>query len=172
VTIATTREELKAEIRAAFGSIAFPSHQGLRGSMAMDRYASVEQVKSITAGEDVHGEWWQIPREELWNSLLALSYLDAAGVLFYLPAYLEMALDDVGKRRLLVLYLINTAVDDDEPGHRAYLERRLSLLNGAQRRVCVRVLWFLRSQLVEDPSTQYERDLIDRALQDPYWRKE
>lgn len=164
-----TREQLKAEIKAAFGVIPFPSHQGLRGSMAMDRYASDEEVRSITADQDVHGEWWEIPREELQRSLLALSYLDAAGVLFYLPAYLEMALDDVGKRPLLVLYMVDVTVDDNDPGHRAYLEGRLNLLNDAQRKVCVRVLQFLRSQLIDDASTEYERELIDHTLQDPYW---
>ena len=165
-----TRVELKAEVRAAFGVIAFPSHQGLRGSMAMDRYASDEEVRSITADQDIHGEWWEIPREELRSSALALSYLDAAGVLFYLPAYLYMALDDVGKRSLQVLYMVDVGIDDSDPGLRAYREGRLNPLNDAQRKVCVRVLQFLRSQLNDDPSTQYERELIDRTLEDRYWR--
>jgi hypothetical protein len=165
-----TREELRAELRSAFGGVPFPSHQGLRGSMAMDRYASDEEVRSITANEDVHGEWWEIPREELRSAALALSYLDAAGVLFYLPAYLDMALDDVGKRSLQVLYMVDVGIDDSDPGLRAYREGRLKPLNDAQRKVCVRVLQFLRSQLVDDPSTEFEREVIDRTLEDPYWR--
>lgn len=166
-----TREELKTEIKTAFGSVPFPSHQGLRGSMAMDRYATEAEVEAITVEQDTHGEWWQIPREELRSCLLALSYLDAAGVLFYLPAYLNMALDDVGERRLSALDLVDTAVRDADPGHRAYLEGRLGRLNDAQRTVCVRVLQFLRSQLIDDPSTEYERRRIDRILDDPYWRE-
>jgi hypothetical protein len=165
-----TREELKEEIAAAFGVIAFPSHQGLRGSMAMDRYASDEEVRAITANQDVHGEWWEIPREELRSAALALSYLDAAGVLFYLPAYLQMALDDVGRKSLLVLYVIDVTGDDNDPGLRGYLEGRLNLLNDAQRNVCMRALHFLRSQLRDDASTEFERGLIDRTLGDPYWR--
>jgi len=164
-----TREELTADLRATFGSVPFPSHQGLRGAMARDDHASDSEVASITADQDFHGEWWQIPREELWECSLALSFLDAAGVWFYLPAYLEMALDDVGKRRLSVLQLIDTAIDD--PELRAYREERLCGLSDAQRQVCVRVLRFLRSQLIDDPSTQFERDDIDRALNDPYWRE-
>jgi hypothetical protein len=163
-----TREELKAEIRAAFGSVPFPSHQGLRGSMAMDDYAPDAEVASITANQDIHGEWWQIPREELKQSELGLCYLDAAGVLFYLPAYLEMALDDVGKQRLWALQLLDTAIDD--PELRTYREGRLGLLNDAQRRACVNALQFLRLQLVDDPAWELERDTIDDALNDPYWR--
>jgi hypothetical protein len=80
--MATTREELKAEIKTAFGSVPFPSHQGLRGSMAMNSYATDAEVESITADQDIHGEWWQIPQDELRDCALALSYLDASGVLF------------------------------------------------------------------------------------------
>jgi hypothetical protein len=168
--IVTGREELEAEIKAAFGSVAFPSHQGLRGSMAMDSYATDAEVEAITVGQDIRGEWWQIPLDELRYCSLALSYLDAAGVLFYLPAYLVMALDDVGKRRLWVLDIVDTALGDDDPGHRAYKEGRLSRLNGAQRKVCVHALQFLRSQLIDDGSTEYERHRIERTLNDSYWR--
>lgn len=166
----TAQEELKGQIKTAFGSVAFPSHQGLRGSMAMDNYATDAEVESITASQDIHGEWWQIPQDELRYCVLALSYLDAAGVLFYLPAYLRMALDDVGKKRLWVLDLVDTALSDDDPGHRAYLEGRLSMLNDAQRKVCVRALRFLHSQLIDDGSTEYERKRIDRILHDSFWR--
>lgn len=167
--MATTREELKAEIRVAFGSVPFPSHQGLRGSMALDSYATQAQVQSITASQDIHGEWWQIPHDELRYGVLGLSYLDAAGVLFYLPAYLDMALEDVRKKRLWVLDLMEL---DDEPGLRSYMQERLSRLNDTQRRACVQTLKFLRLQLVEDPfgEHQHERDRIDRILNDSYWQ--
>lgn len=82
-----------------------------------------------------------------------------------------MALDDVGKRRLAVLDLVDIEIGDDDAGHRAYLEERLSRLNDTQRRICVRVLQFLRSQLAEDLSTEYERNRIDRTLNDSYRRE-
>jgi len=163
------REELKAEIKTAFGSVVFPSHQGLRGSMAMDSYATDAEVKSITEDQDIHGEWWQVPQNELRHCVLALSYLDAGGVSFYLPAYLDMALDNVGKGRLWVLDLIDTAIGDDDPEHRAYLVGRLSGLNDVQRKVCVRTLQFLRAQLIDDRSGEYERRRVDRILNDSYW---
>lgn len=170
--MATTREELKAEIKAAFGSIPFPSHQGLRGSMALDRYATDAEVQSITVSQDIHGEWWQIPRDELQYGVLGLSYLDAAGVLFYLPAYLDMALDDVGKKRLWALLLVDTAIGADEPELRAYKEQRLSRLNDAQRKACVHAFRFLRSQLLHDPlrEHEHERACVERILNDSYWR--
>lgn len=166
---AMPRERMKAEIKKAFGSIPFPSHQGLRGSMAMDRYATDAEVRSITADKDIYGEWWDIPRQELRTCTLALSYLDADGVLFYLPAYLDMALDDVGKRRLSVIDLLDTTHGNDDPGHRAYMEGRLAKLDEAQRRVSVLTLQFLRAHLADNPSTEYERDRIDRVLKDSYW---
>lgn len=166
-----TRETLKDAIKTAFGSVPFPSHQGLRGSMAMDDYATDGEVKSITTEQDVHGEWWQIPREELRSCRLALCYLDAAGVLFYLPAYLYMALDDIDKRELAVLDLVDVTLGNDDHRLRAYLEERLSRLDDEQRRICLRSLQFLRSQLpIDDPATEYARQHVDRVLNDPYWR--
>jgi hypothetical protein len=50
--------------------------------MAMNSYATDAEVESITADQDIHGEWWQIPQDELRDCALALSYLDASGVLF------------------------------------------------------------------------------------------
>jgi hypothetical protein len=171
--IATARQELKAQIKTAFGSVPFPSHQGLRGSMARDDYATDEEAQSITTGQDIHGEWWQIPQDELRYGTLGLCYLDAEGVLFYLPAYLDMALDDVGKKRLWVLQLLDTGMGgDDEPGLREHKEGQLSRLNHAQRKVCVHALQFLRLQLTDDPFRQHEheRHYIESILGDSYWR--
>jgi hypothetical protein len=171
--IATARQELKTQIKTAFGSVPFPSHQGLRGSMARDDYATDEEAQSITTDQDILGEWWQIPKDELRSCTLGLSYLDAVGVLFYLPAYLDMALDDVGKKRLWVLQLLNTGIgDDDEPGLRAYKEGQLRQLNHAQRKACIHTLQFLRLQLTDDPlrEHEHERAQIENILNDPYWR--
>lgn len=141
--------------------------------MALDDYASDEEAQSITTSQDIHGEWWEIPKDELRYGELGLSYLDAAGVLSYLPAYLDMALDDVGKKRLWVLQLLDTGLgSDEEPRLRAYSEERLRRLDHAQRIVCVDTLQFLRLQLTDDPFRQHEheRDQIERILGDSYWR--
>jgi hypothetical protein len=165
-----TASALKQEIRAAFGAVAFPS-RGLRGSSAMDDYATMEEVEAITLAQDVHGEWWEIPPGELHSHVLGLSYLDRAGVLFYLPAYLNMAIDDVGKTRLSVLDLIDTGLGGDDPLHRAYLEARLGGLSDEHRRVCLRVLRFLRLRLAGDIAREDERARVERVLGDPYWRR-
>ena len=99
-----------------------------------------------------------------------MCYLDAAGVVLYLPAYLTLALDDVGKHRLWVLDLLDTSLGGDDAEYRAHLEGRLSLLNDAQRRTSAHVLSILRSELSDGVSTQFERERIDRILEDPYWR--
>ena len=90
-----TREQLCRDIRAAFGQVPFPEHCGLRAAMAMDDCISDPDVlRQITTDDDIRGEWWEIPPQELRTCSLGISYLDAAGVEFYLPAYLMLALDD------------------------------------------------------------------------------
>lgn len=165
-----TAQELELEIRAAFGSIAFPLW-GLRGASAMDDYATPEEIKAITAEQDVHGEWWEIPQDELRRHELGLSYLDQEGVLFYLPAYLSMAIDDVGRGRLWVLDIIDIGQGDDDPESRAHREARLGELSDEHRRVCLRVLEFLRLRLIDDLARVHEWERVESVLSDPYWRK-
>ena len=63
--------------------------------MAQDDWISDRDLLlRITAQQDIHGEWWEIPYQELRDCSLAISYLDSAGVEFYLPAYMTMALDE------------------------------------------------------------------------------
>src|SRR5688500_12495239 len=80
-------------VKAEFGSIAFPSHCGLRAAVAMDDWISdPTELRRITAEQDANGEWWQIPESELKNISLASSYLDARGTQFYLPVLLAAVL--------------------------------------------------------------------------------
>ena len=92
--MSTAAELLKCEIRDAFEHVPFPGHRGLRAAMAMDNWISdAAQLANITADQDIHGEWWDILVEELRACSLGITYLDAAGFEFYLPAYLTAALN-------------------------------------------------------------------------------
>ena len=154
------REQLRDEIRAVFGSVPFPAHQGLRAAMAGDDWVSDPAILlQITAEQDIHGEWWEIPPRELEECTLAISYLDAAGVEFYLPAYMTMALDDLvcpKYRDVVGSHDPDSAGADD--ALRAYFRDRLS--RGAYRWV----LHFLSPPYADgdDELREHFRDKLSR----------
>jgi hypothetical protein len=164
---------LLEELRTAFGHVAFPSHQGLRASMAVDWHTPQEELPGITERDDIKGEWWEIPSTELYAAELGMSYLDARGVEFYLPAYLRAAMDDVGRKRLWVLPLLDPTLRDDDAEMRAYFEERLSRIDRARAVVCLKVLRYLRSRLGDyiGGGEEFDIEQIDRILRHSFWQR-
>lgn len=167
----SAREQVREAIRAAFGPVPFPSHCGLRGALLIDEWrADPALLRRTTAQQDIHGEWWEIPAHELRACALAIAYLDAAGVEFYLPAYLTLALDDLSRARLWALNFLDPEINgvDEDPKRRDLFHQRLSRIVGAKRNACIAFLDFVQSQsMPQEP--EIARD-ARRILQHPFWR--
>ena len=165
-----TRKQLIDETKLVFGSVTFPAHQGIRAAMAADDWISdPEKLAQITAEKDIHGEWWEIPEEELQYCTLGLCYLDSAGIEFYLPAYITMALKNL--RYIDYIHVIDH-LDPDLDGDYTYFYQRFEKIQGEKKRICIRFLEYLLLNL--DPSGYHEksvRDDIKKILQYSFWKQ-
>ena len=87
-------ESLIAGIRREFAAVPFPLHCGLHAAMARDDWVDDEvTLAEITKHQDFIGEWWNVPAEHLQSCMMALSYLDAGGMIFYLPAFMTALIE-------------------------------------------------------------------------------
>lgn len=82
-------ERLKLGIEKAFNEVEFPEHRGIKAAEAMDDWVSDEdRLREITRRQDFHGPWQKVPIEHIRGNSLGFNYLDAKGVVYYLPAFL------------------------------------------------------------------------------------
>lgn len=157
-------------VKAEFGSIAFPSHCGLRAAIAMDDWISdLSELRRITAEQDVKGEWWEIPESELKNISLASCYLDASGTQFYLPALLVAVLRGLKHEHCaaLVTWLTPLQNEPDCALYEHFVAKFTSLTQG-QRGACMHVLRHVASQ--DDPKDPWTRQEIEELLRHEYWQ--
>ena len=157
-------------VKSEFGSIAFPSHCGLRAAVAMDDWISdPSELRRITAEQDAKGEWWQTPESELKNISLASSYLDASGTQFYLPALLVAVLRGLKYEHYaaLVRWLTPLKNEPDCALYDYFVEKFAKLTEG-QRGICMAVLRYVASQ--DDPQDPWTREEIEVLLTHEYWR--
>ena len=157
-------------VKAEFGSVAFPSHRGLRAAVAMDDWISdPNELRRITAEQDVKGEWWELPEAELQNISLASCYLDAPGTQFYLPALLVAVLKGLKYQHCAALVRWLTPLQNEPDcalyGH--FLAKFAALTEG-QRGVCMEVLRYVASR--DDPNDPWLEDRIGKLLTHEYWR--
>ena len=141
--------------------------------MAMDEWIDDENVlREITQSEDYIGEWWDVPIEHLLQCLMGLSYLDAAGMEFYLPAYMKVIVekpevfDEAGitSRSWAIAY---TMLPDDEDQEMAqYFQERFSKIREGKKHVCREFLQYLANCMTYDEHT---RQIAKEALGHKYW---
>jgi hypothetical protein len=167
----TDADKLVNRVVTEFGSIAFPSHCGLRAAVAMDDWISdPSELRRITAEQDVKGEWWEIPESELKEILLASCYLDAAGTQFYLPALLVKVLRDLryAHYAALVRWLTPLADEPDCALYEHFLAKFAALTEG-QKHVCTDVLRYVDAKT--DPNDPWIKDKIKEILTHEYWQE-
>jgi hypothetical protein len=168
------RDTLRKVIRTAFSSVPFPVHRGLRAAASMDGWNTDPiRLAGMTAEQDVHGEWWEIPACELLEWRLGLMYLDAEGVEFYLPAYLTMALEEWIR---LKVKLVLEALDPGEESSSKeglelarYFEQRFVRIVGSKRGACVGFLDYAVQHL--DPADELSgHEVAVRIRAHDFWK--
>lgn len=149
-----TREYLKQEIRDAFSKVRLGGGIGLWEGQSIDDYESPEQ-QSKSRGKDQKADWTKLSEDDLNDCYSSLSFFDAEGMRFHLPAYMCLAIDGMDQTDSVVFQL--TGIDE-------YRLKRFELLNSAQREAIAHFLqWYMRQEDHEP-----HRDEIQAAI-DSYW---
>jgi len=79
------RDQVKARIRDAFGDVQLGSGVGLREAQALDDYAG-DADRAARRAFDRKTDWQSIASAELNECNSSLSFFDAEGMRFHLPA--------------------------------------------------------------------------------------
>lgn len=142
------------QIDEAFDGIAMPKEITLHVALAHDNYDfshdAMHRVK------DFEGRWQDVPDEHLLTCDRGFSYLNADGLVFYLPAAMTWVLKNFrDTNELLVDWTIyQLSPNRDSEGLAVRYDSRFQLFNSAQWCACQAFLEFL---LFQDP----EGDIMD-----------
>ena len=117
--------------------------------------------------KDFIGKWSSVPTEHLAKCRDALCYLDAAGMRFYLPAYMVWVLKNFGELDSddSVLYTFDNHPNDDELGK--YFKERFSLFNKNQLIACA---LFVKYCAEEDPEDMIDASFAKKKY-DRFWHR-
>ncbi len=147
------QSDLANFIRDAFRGVTLGDGVGMLEGQGLDDYDDAETLKALRA-RDEKEDWSRIPVDLLNNGHSSLSFFDAEGMRFHLPAYLVAKLEGT--------------LTQDVIFHLTYLDdhglSRFELLSEDQREAVRR---FLLLQL--DPENSFMSPLIQKAL-DLYWK--
>jgi len=151
---AYTKEQIIGKIEAAFSGVVLGKGIGLFEAQALDDYES-EEIQKKRRGEDEKINWNSISSEVLQNCHSSLSFFDADGMQFHLPAYLIGSIK--GEIDDPIFHLMH--MDD-------YTESRFVTFNESQKKVVIEYLTWCRT---EEEYEFDDKDII-RAL-NGYWEK-
>jgi hypothetical protein len=141
-------------IRAAFAGVALGEGVGLQQGQGLDDYADARTL-ALYRAQDQKRDWSAIPVADLDRCYSSLSFFDAEGMRFYLPAYLIADLEGKLQTADVLFHLVYLAADPVE---------RFDKLSAAQRNAVREFLLFRLS----DPHCESVHPLIETALRE-YW---
>jgi hypothetical protein len=146
-------QEVARVIEAAFAGVTLGGGVGLQQGQGLDDYAD-DTTLAAYRENDEKDDWHRIPAEALNHCHSSLSFFDAEGMRFHLPAFLLADLrGDYGMGMAFCLT------------HRwENFEMLFSLLSSEQRSAVRAYLL----HIADDPDYQFDRSDILRALDD-YW---
>jgi hypothetical protein len=170
----TLPKSLIQEIRNEFGFVPFPSHCGLHAALTLDdRISDEHELREITQRDDYIGEWWDVPVEHLLHCIMALSYLDEAGMEFYLPAYMKAVAEnpqifDEPSIRSNSWRIVYAMLPDSgfNPELQQHFTDQFSRIHGGRKRVCREFLQHINKCINFD---EYASHLAKKALSHTFW---
>ena len=148
------RNKILHQITDAFSGVVLGSGIGLWEAQAIDDYETKE-VQKESRENDEKENWKILIPDVLQRCHSSLSFFDADGMRFHLPAFIIGSLENEVDDPLFHL----TQLDD-------YAKSKLTSLNGIQRQAITAYLkWCL-----EQDNYSFEHPTIRRALNE-YWEK-
>ena len=142
------------KIESAFECVKLGNGVGLFQAQGIDDYESSEICQTYR-NRDEKEDWRVIPLNDLNYCNSSLSFFDAEGMRFYLPAF--MAADIQGGFKFASVIYSLTSITE-------YSKTQFSLLNSAQRESVSEYLAFMANH----DDYEFEKSTILRAL-DEYW---
>lgn len=146
-------DEIIRDIEGAFAGVTLGGGVGLKEAQGLDDYED-EATRAQYREADEKENWLAITSEQLNACNSSLSFFDAEGMRFHLPAYL---ISDLRGE-------YNFGVDFCLTYLKQHCREQFSLLSEEQRAVVRAYLQFL----LEDAEYEFERSDIERALR-IYW---
>ncbi|HBY85596.1 MAG TPA: hypothetical protein DEO86_06950 [Colwellia sp.] len=148
-------EYIKSEIITAFKDVKLKDGIGLWEAQAIDDYEN-NDAQVIARNKDIKDNWLLLSNEDLFHCDSSLSYFDAQGMLFHIPAFILAELN--GKLNIgPILPLTSLAISNPDI---------FKLLNVNQKRCVVMFLEWCAAQHEYD----FDKSDIERALHE-YWYK-
>jgi hypothetical protein len=151
------RDQVIAEIDTAFSGVTLGAGVGLHEGQGLDDYRPRNELVEVRA-KDEKTDWRRIPRAELSRCYSSLSFFDAEGMRFHLPAFMIADLLDELMNFDVVFTLTHGLADGVSDAHAM---AKFELLSEAQARAVVHYL----SLKAED---EWDREVIQQALRN-YW---
>jgi hypothetical protein len=148
------KQHVLSLVRAAFAGVTLGEGVGLRQGQGLDDYADAHTL-ALDRAQDEKRDWLAIPTADLDHCSSSLSFFDAEGMRFHLPAYLVADLEDKLQAADILFHLVYLANGAEE---------RFDKLSVAQR-FAVREFLLLR---LSDPEREFVHPLIETALRE-YW---
>lgn len=146
------RQQIVTQIQEAFRNVSLGDGIGLREAQAIDDYES-EQTRAAYRQADEKHNWSRIRTTDLNNCHSSLSFFDAEGMRFHLPAFLIADLQG--------------AFTQDVVFHLTYSQHdnfsRFALFDTAQRQVVRDFLLLRLAELNEWPNNP-QTPMIEQAL--------
>jgi hypothetical protein len=158
-----TKEIAIDQIRTAFREIRLGKGIGLFEAQAIDGGMDEVTQKAYRAQDETE-DWEAIPIEKLDRYYASLSFFDAEGMRFHLPAYLIANL--LGSLTTATPYFYITHLETNDYLS-DYSRSKLALFSKEQRAAVRDYLMLVRDL----PNFEFSRPEIDSALQG-YWAKE
>jgi hypothetical protein len=149
----TSAQEVIREIEAAFAGVTLGNGVGLREAQGLDDYADKDVLAKYREGDEKE-DWHRISTDELCACNSSLSFFDAEGMRFHLPAFMIAELR--GEYGYGMDFQLTHLSD--------LCMEQYSWLSPEQRAAVRSVLRFL----ADGPEYERERGTILRAL-DGYW---
>lgn len=145
------RARIIDEITAAFAGVRLGDGIGLFEAQGLDDYATEEERKALREGDE-KDDWTVLASQVLNQANSSLSFFDAKGMRFHLPAYMIAELR--GDYRFSLAF---TLCHDPRA-------EQFALLSGPQRVAVRHYIEFL----LTDPDEEFDHEDIARALAG-YW---
>ena len=162
--------DLIKEIREAYIDAKFPDHCGIMAAQHMDDWVSDSaELRKLTLELDFNGSWWDVPEDHITGNSLGFNYLDSKGVVFYLPAFMTLALKKPIYSNLSTLIFYLNPPDKSDKELYGYFLNNFSLIIGDKKAACMSFLRALKSLAEELPDGTIDIRNIENAMSHEFW---
>jgi len=149
------RLQVIGKIRQAFAGVVLEDGVGLKQAQGIDDYED-EWTCAKHRESDEKEDWSKFSPKELAKCHSSLSFFDAKGMRFHLPAFLIAELEET---MFMSTEFHLTQLDD-------FKLSKFSLFSNDQKRAVEAFLW----EILKDENFKYSHEHISAALED-YWMK-